>query len=466
MEAITALQLKQIPALEEVPAAQLQWLIDASEDKLLAEGDFLFRTGDPIVATMIVMTGKVRMSASVNGHYREIAELNDGSITGWLPFSRAKNALGNGTCIKETRVLICPAEKIKASTAQHYELTEALVHIMTSRVRENTSMQQQNEKMMALGKLSAGLAHELNNPVAAIVRSAAGLSDNIRGIPEIFKQMAAMQLTSEQATVIVDQLNVIQAGEPEKPFSLMELSDREEAIETWLESKGVTQYETAAILAAYGVTTTDLATFSDQLPAAQLAVIFDWIQRALVANRMVKDMLLSARSIADLVSAVKSYTYMDQATDMQFIDIHTGLHNTLTLLDYKLRKGNVEVVTRFDTTLPRIKALAGELNQVWTNLIDNAIDAMETHQKGQLEITTTQDRQCIHVLISDDGIGIPEENRSRVFEPFFTTKEIGKGTGLGLDMVSQIINRHRGSVKLIPAPGKTIFRISFPVENN
>ncbi|PSL42707.1 histidine kinase/DNA gyrase B/HSP90-like ATPase [Chitinophaga niastensis] len=466
MEPITAMQLKNIPALKEVPVEQLQWFIDQSEERLVPEGGLLFKTGDPINTTMVVINGKVRISATLNGHYREIAELNDDSITGWLPFSRAKAAIGNGTCIKDTRVLACAAEKLKANIEQHYELTEALVHIMTSRVREATSSLQQNEKMMALGKLSAGLAHELNNPVAAITRSTAALQKNIRNIPGIFKEMAAIQLTQEQTTVIVDELLRIQAGKPVKPLSLMDFSDKETAIQDWLESKNIDQIETGEALAEYGLEINDLEIFSKQLPHEHLPVIFNWIQSALVANRMIGDLQLSAKRISDLVGAVKRYTYMDQEPDKQFIDIHDGIRNTLAMLDYKIRKGNIEVVEKYDATLPKVKALPGELNQVWTNLIDNAIDAIEVNKKGRLEITTDYDRQCVHVSITDDGSGIPEEIRSRVFEPFFTTKEMGKGTGLGLDVVTQIVQRHRGSVKLLSEPGKTIFKISFPIENN
>jgi len=466
MEPITAIQLKNIPALKDVPLEQLDWLLAQSEERNVPEGELLFKAGDPVVNTTIVIKGKVRISATVNGHYREIFELNDESITGWLPFSRIKNASGNGLCLKDTRVISCHSDKLKANIEKHYELTEALVHIMTSRVRETTSSQQQDEKMMALGKLSAGLAHELNNPVAAITRSAAALDANIKSSPAIFREMAAVCLTEAQAKLVVDQLLKMQAARPEKPLGLMELSDKTTEVEDWLDSKGIPQLEIAEILAEYNQDINTLETFSQQFPPKHLPVICSWIHSALVANRMVSDLQLSAKRIADLVASVKSYTYMDQEPDRQFIDIHSGIRNTLAMLNYRLRKGNIELVENFDDTLPKIKALPGELNQVWTNLVDNAIDAMETNKKGRLEIATSKDRQCVHVTIMDDGPGIPAEIQSRIFEPFFTTKEMGKGTGLGLDVVMQIMQRHHGSVKQTSVPGKTIFTISFPIENN
>lgn len=466
MEPVTAIQLKNIPALKDVPLEQLDWLLTQSEERWVPEGELLFKAGDPVVTTTIVISGKVRISATVNGHYRELAELNDDSITGWLPFSRVKNAMGTGLCLKDTRVISCHADILKKEIEQHYELTEALVHIMTSRVRDNTNFQQQNEKMMALGKLSAGLAHELNNPVAAITRSATALFDNIRHLPDIFRQMSAICLSEKEAGVLVDQLLQMQANRPEKAPGMLELSDKTSELEDWLDTKNIPQLEIAEVLAEYNQDIDALEKFCQQFPPQHLPVIFSWIHSALVANRMVTDLQLSAKRIADLVGSVKSYTYMDQEPDKQFIDIHTGIQNTLAMLNFKIRRGNIEVTEQYDTTLPKIKALPGELNQVWTNLVDNAIDAMEINKKGRLEIATTKDRQYVHVTITDTGIGIPADIQSRIFEPFFTTKEIGKGTGLGLDVVMQIVQRHQGVVKQVSVPGKTIFTVSFPIENN
>ncbi|WP_291923178.1 ATP-binding protein [Chitinophaga sp.] len=466
MEPVTANRLQQIPALKEVPLEQLEWLLQQSTERLIPEGELMFKAGDPVVSTNIVISGKVRISGSINGHYRELAELNDDSITGWLPFSRVKNALGTGVCLKETRVISCHADILKQNIEQHYELTEALVHIMTSRVRDNTSFQQQNEKMMALGKLSAGLAHELNNPVAAITRGAAGLCDNITHLPEIFREMAAICLSEEEAGVLVEQLLQMRESRPEKALGMLELSDKTTALEDWLDSKNIPQPEIAEVLAEYNLDVATLEKFSEQFPERQLPVIFNWLQSSLVAYRMIHDLQLSAKRIADLVTSVKSYTYMDQEPDRQFIDIHTGLRNTLAMLNFRIRKGNIDLVENYDTTLPKIKALPGELNQVWTNLVDNAIDAMEANKKGSLEIATTQDRQYVHVTITDNGPGIPADIQTRIFEPFFTTKEMGKGTGLGLDVVMQIVKRHHGMVKSTSVPGKTTFTVSFPIENN
>ncbi|WP_160711806.1 ATP-binding protein [Chitinophaga solisilvae] len=464
MEPVTVARLKNIPPLAEVPDEQLQWLIDHSEDRIVPDGENLFSMGQPVVAMIIILSGKVRVFRSQNGQYVEVMEMTDNNLTGYLPFSRIKTAIGNGVCMGDTRVLSCPKETINSVIGKYYELTAALVHVMSARIREVTSQEQQNEKMRALGKLSAGLAHELNNPVAAIVRSAATLNENIQNVPEVFRQMASLQLTTVQAELIVQKLHAIRESRPQQPLGLLELSDRETEILDWMEAKDIDHPETAEVLAECGLNTGDMETFSTGLPADELPVIFNWLQSALVADRMVNDIQVAAKRISGLVNAVKNFTYMDQASDKQMVDIHQGILNTLTMLDYKVRKGNIRIEKRFDDTLPRLKALPGELNQIWTNILDNAIDATEVNKKGNITIETTQDRQCIHISITDDGPGIPEEIRSRIFEPFFTTKEIGKGTGLGLDMVMQIVRRHNGSVKFTSEPGKTSFRISFHKE--
>ncbi|MDB5153663.1 MAG: glnL, partial [Mucilaginibacter sp.] len=179
---------------------------------------------------------------------------------------------------------------------------------------------------------------------------------------------------------------------------------------------------------------------------------------------MVQDISESSKRIAALVTSVKTYTHMDQGQDKQYADIHIGIKNTLQMLIYKIKKGNITMVKDFDTTLPPVKAQIGELNQVWTNLIDNALDAMEINSKGTLTIKTEKDREFVQVSIIDDGPGIPEEIRSRIFDPFFTTKEMGKGTGMGLEVVNRIVLQHNGTIKVVSEPGHTAFVVCFPID--
>jgi signal transduction histidine kinase len=179
---------------------------------------------------------------------------------------------------------------------------------------------------------------------------------------------------------------------------------------------------------------------------------------------MVQDIQESARRIADLVSSVKTFTHMDRGADKQYADIRIGIKNTLIMLLYKIKKGNITLVKQYDESLPPVKALIGELNQVWTNLIDNALDAMEANGKGTLTIKTEKDREFVQVSIIDDGPGIPEDIKTRIFDPFFTTKGMGKGTGMGLEVVQRIVKQHNGSIKVKSVPGRTEFIVCFPID--
>jgi signal transduction histidine kinase len=194
-----------------------------------------------------------------------------------------------------------------------------------------------------------------------------------------------------------------------------------------------------------------------------LSPVLNWVNNNLVTEKMVTDIQEASQRISDLVGSVKNFTHMDRAQDKQFCDIRVGLRNTLTMLNHKIKKGSVTVTEHFDETLPEVKAFIGELNQVWTNIIDNALDAMEGRPDSTLEIQTERDKEFVKVTITDNGPGIPKEDLDKIFDPFFTTKEIGKGTGLGLDVVARIVKQHHGSIKAKSVPGRTAFIVCFPI---
>jgi signal transduction histidine kinase len=189
----------------------------------------------------------------------------------------------------------------------------------------------------------------------------------------------------------------------------------------------------------------------------------NWVNNELVTEKMVNDIQESSQRIQKLVSAVKNFTHMDRDHGKEYVEIHSGITSTLTMLAHKIRKGNVELVEHYDTSLPRVKAFAGELNQVWTNIFDNALDAMEVNSSGRLEIITKRDKENVRISVIDNGPGIPDDIKNQIFDPFFTTKDIGKGTGLGLDVVTRIVKQHEGSIKVNSVPGRTEFMICFPI---
>ena len=462
---VTPELLQSFEALQEVPLEELKWLIDNSEQRILPEGEFLFQPGQPINATNIFISGRVSMYMMQNNEMREMTVFEAQTISGYLPFSRAKTAPSFAKAVEDTQLLSFPASKMHEMIADHFELTQALVHVMASRIRDFTALQQQSEKMMALGKLSAGLAHELNNPASAIVRGAASLKQHLLSAPKTFKEIIEMKMTLDQVNIVNDMLRTVLNEKHKRILTLMERSELEDEMVEWMNAHEVKNAaEISENFVEFGLKVNDAEAFKQHIPADYISHIMNWINSNMVTEKIVTDIEEASRRITDLVGSVKNFTHMDQGHDKQYADIHSGIRNTLTMLHHKIHKNNIEVVEHFDTTLPPVKAMIGELNQVWTNLMDNALDAMEGTGKGVLEIKTLKDGAFVEVSIIDNGPGIPEDFKSQIFDPFFTTKEIGKGTGLGLDVVRRIVKQHRGSIKVQSAPGRTAFIVCFPID--
>jgi signal transduction histidine kinase len=463
MTPVDASFLKTFDALKNVPLDQLQWFLDNSSQYIIKEGDYLFKEDEPIKGTHILVKGAIKVFFVQGSGIKDLGTYEEKEITGYLPYSRGKLAGANGLAVRDTHMITYPIEKSRELINTHFELTQALVHVMTDRVRDFTALQQQNEKMMALGKLSAGLAHELNNPAAAIVRSSDMLKKHLSLQPETFKKIMEIQITPQQ----VDDTNncMFQVlAQPKPVFTLMERSGMEDELVDWLDDHQVdNSFDVAENFVEYGFTIDVLNKFAAYLPEASLSPVLNWINNNLVTDKMVTEINDASTRISELVKSVKNFTHMDRGTDMQYSDIHSGIRNTLTMLNHKIKKNNIRLVENFDTTLPEVKALIGELNQVWTNIIDNAIDALENTADSTIEIRTRKDGEFVEVTFTDNGPGIPEGIKSQIFDPFFTTKEIGKGTGLGLDVVKRIMDQHNGSIKVNSEPGKTEFIFCFPI---
>jgi signal transduction histidine kinase len=461
MRELTIEDLKVVKEFQRVPAEQLQWLLDQGETLEVEQGDLLFNVGEPVVTFYIVLEGKMRICAVQSGKEKELRILDPGQVTGYLPYSRATVTPAFCEALKKSWVFQCTKEKLNAGFGKHYELIEALVHMMVSRVREFTSIQQQNEKMFALGKLSAGLAHELNNPAAAISRAAALLQNQVSQLPHLFKAIACLRIAPEKVEKI-SELIVRKINTEPPALTMMQKAELEDELTDWLYDNHLKDTDPEGLVER-GFTTGELDVFKDCSAPEELPVLLEWVSNYLVTNKMGEDIRASSERISGLVGAVKNFTFMDKNADRQLIDIHTGIRNTLAMLNYKLRKGNINVIEHYDDAIPKIRVFPGELNQVWTNIIDNAIDAMEVNGKGNLTITSTHDARFVKVTIKDDGTGIPEDIKQNIFAPFFTTKEMGKGSGLGLDVVSRIMSQHNGEVKVTSEPGATEFEICLPL---
>ncbi|WP_298320106.1 ATP-binding protein [uncultured Aquimarina sp.] len=458
----TTQNLQQIPEFIQVPDDQLQWLINKSYVEVLKQGEYLFQKGDPIDKLFIVLEGKIEIKVEQNGNYKHVALMDTNQIGGLLPFSRASSALGFGEVLEDSNVLVLKKSCFKEMISNHYELTETLVHKMTSRVREFTKDNVQAEKMMSLGKLSAGLAHELNNPASAMVRSAKALKEHLGNVPEKFKRVVSIRATDKEIdvinTILFEKLN----NRPENNMKLTERNEKEDELEEWLEDHGVNNsYELTETLLDFCMDIEAMeevykATGDKNFPSA-----IEWIENVLTTEKMVDEIGEASDRISNLVGSIKSYTHMDRAPEKTSTDIHIGLKSTLIMLNHKLKKKNISLEKDFQENLPEAKIFVSEINQVWTNLIDNAVDAMD--HSGVLKIKTSKDQEFLKVEIIDNGEGIPEEHLNNIFDPFFTTKAIGEGTGMGLEVVQRIINQHEGDIKVKSRKGETIFTVCLPI---
>jgi signal transduction histidine kinase len=457
-------ELRQIPEFKSLPENQLQWLVEKGKVVAYSDGQKMFSKGDAIPEMRILLKGEINFFIEQAGNLRNVGTVEKGEITGKLPFSRMKAATGEGIVTGDALMYSLHQDLFPEMIRNHHELVEVLVHVMTDRVRDSTRMQQQNDKMMALGKLSAGLAHELNNPSAAVVRSAHELKKHLSNIPDNFKRVIKIRASDDAIDKVNDLVFTKIASYGKTPLSLMQKTALEDELTEWLEENEIDNgYEMAEIFAEFGIKTDDLEEAKSWLRPEDKLPVIGWLSQVLTTEKLVGEIEEASKRINSLVTSVKGYTHMDQAPEKHPTDIHIGIRNTLTMLNHKLKKNNIKLIENFQLDLPLANIFVSEMNQVWTNVIDNAIDAMEGRMNNTLEIKTEKSAQFVNVSIIDNGPGIPKEIQDKIFDPFFTTKSIGKGTGLGLEVVRQIINQHNGKVYVNSVPGKTEFVVCFPI---
>ncbi len=441
------------------PREQLEWLAAHGTLQHYAAGEVVARTGEPIRALYIVLQGQLSIRVDRGGGPRKVMEWNSGDVSGQLPYSRLQATPGQTTVEEPAELLMVDRDHFPEMISRCHELTTILVHVMLDRARRFTTSDLQTEKMVSLGRLSAGLAHELNNPASALARTARELAAHVFDMEATALTLGAMRLSPEQVAAIARVRG--QCDEPGSRAALtpLERADREDARSAWLARRGIASLS-AAELAETALTVESL----EQLAGALGKEALEPALRSLCAGHRARvlagEIEVAAGRIHSLVAAIKGFTYMDQTNVPEPVAIGRGLADTLAVLGAKARGKSVTVTVQVAQDLPAVDGFGGELNQVWANLIDNAIDAAP--ESGRVEVTATSHDGSVVVSVVDDGPGVPDELKERIFDPFFTTKPVGSGTGLGLDIARRIVRQHDGLIEVDSRPGRTQFRVILP----
>lgn len=448
--------LRRITIFADLTDDQLEWFADNCEDLHFESGEILIHGGDPADALIVLLEGELRGRRDTGGDSATYIA-RAGQVTGMLPFSRLTVFPLTIRAFGHTRLARLHKDRFPVMMERIPELTPRLVNVLADRIREVSRADQQREKLTALGKLSAGLAHEMNNPASAARRAAEGLRQCTDDLRQANAKLDRAALSAEQRASLAELENcLIDSMASATPLDSIEQSDREEDMATWLERLGVPHAsQLAQGLVEANVDREDLDQLRSKFDPSVLPDVLTRVVSTLCAERLAREVESTTGRISELVKAIKEYSYMDQLPEQE-IDIHSGIDSTLTMLKFRLKKG-VTVVRDYDRTIPRIFAHGSELNQVWTNLIDNAIDGM--NGKGELHIRTLQELDMVLVEITDNGAGIPDDVKPHIFDPFFTTKGVGVGTGLGLDTAYRIVRNHRGEINFDSKPGKTCFQV-------
>jgi signal transduction histidine kinase len=451
-------ELRTVPPLADLPDEIIRWLAAHMVARDLAAGEVLVEAGSPADRMLVTFIGDFQGTRPDGG---PPFRFDAGQVTGMLPYSRLKTFPGTVRAIVPSRVATLSTAFFPEMLERFPVLGQRLVGLMSDRIRENTRAAEQREKLMSLGKLSAGLAHELNNPSSAARRAAEGLREAVARLRDANARLDQHSLTAPQRAELAarEQQCLASASSP-APADPLERSDREQALGDWLDRRGVPEgWTVAAGLADAGLDLPRVEAIAAGFPSEALGDVLARLSSSLFIARLVEEIESSTSRISELVKAIKEYSYMDQGP-VQEVDLHQGLDSTLLIMKHRLKHG-VTVFREYDRALPKICARPGELNQVWTNLIANAIDAMSG--QGELRIRTARELDCVRVEIIDNGTGIEPEIQGRVFDPFFTTKGVGEGTGLGLDIVHRIVRDHHGDIRFESRPGATNFQVRLPI---
>ncbi|WNZ25922.1 cyclic nucleotide-binding domain-containing protein [Leptolyngbya sp. NK1-12] len=464
---LTVERLRQVPIFAKLPEERLNWLLQQGNEVWLEPGQLHRAQGDPADHVFVLLEGEVGITKREGNQDVLLTTYGADTLFGELPVLTGETHFwAAGRAISYCHIFELGVTAFWELLASCPCVTTTILSTMAKRMQAVQSLSQHRQKMVALGTLAAGLAHELNNPASAAQRSTQQLRETSQTLKAATLELHHHLSCAQQAWLAELHQTLMQQATHAVVLDPLTQSDREDEMMDWLHAQGVSDcWRLAPTLVSAGLDVESLTQIASQLPASALQAVLIWLEASLTELRLFDELDHATERIGQMVKAVKDYSYMDQAP-LQDIDIHEGLESTLIMLRHKLKQG-IEVTRQYDRQLPRITAYGSELNQVWTNLIDNAIDALADFNKQAtptIQIHTRRENETILVEIIDNGPGIPAEIRSQIFAPFFTTKGVGRGTGLGLHIAYRVIvEQHQGDLRVSSEPGNTRFQIRLPI---
>jgi signal transduction histidine kinase len=445
--------------LGSAPRAELEWLVAHGQLGRYEAGDVVSTPSRPITDMYILLSGRLSIYLFRGTVKHKVAEWRGGDVTGLLPYSRLTTPPGETIVDERLETLALSSAALREMSRECHEVTSLLVHVMIDRARYFTSTLLHDEKLKSVGKLAAGLAHELNNPAAALARFAKTLPAALSAVESASTGLAWVTLDPahhELVTRLRDECRSTTVREIQSPLAE---AQREEAIAEWLESHGIPETSAEGV-AQSPVSLGALERLAASVPAGALGPAVEWVAADCSIRRLAAEIDQAATRISDLVRAVRGFTRVDASPVPQAVNVEESLTETLAVLRGKARERGASLAVSVEESLPPVRGIAAELNQVWSNLIDNALDAVG--RGGHVEVSAARRDSWIDVRVTDDGAGIPADIRDRIFDPFFTTKDVGQGTGLGLDIVRRIVAQHDGDIAITSAPGRTVFTVALP----
>jgi signal transduction histidine kinase len=452
--------LKQVPLFEGLSNEDLMFLCGMISQLRKVKGEILFNEGDEGEEAYVIKEGQIQIYKTVAGREVHLALRGPGEVIGEVSLLEAVPRTASGRAQVDSLLFVITHEQLDRLLNASPSAAITMLHTVTARLKSSEQMLQQSERLAQLGMLTAGIAHEINNPVAAVQRASSQLNAAIDRLQKIQLKANLESLPEERWNELIGRVSAKDKQlAKEDVWDLARRGDLESEMADWLEGNGFTDaWDLAPDLLRLRITVEELKQWKEKLNPHQFLVALEWLAANAEMNAIVEEIHVGAGRVADIVKALKSYVYLDQGPS-QRVDVHEGLENTLVILRSKLGQG-IKLRREYDPDLPEIEAYGSELNQVWTNIIANACEAMG--ESGELLLRTRQENGWVVVEIQDTGPGIPAEIQNNIFNPFFTTKPVGQGTGLGLSISYNIVQKHGGEIRVFSEPGQTCFQVLLP----